>query len=481
MVLDGRQCGRVGRCRIALLGHCYPIETEYGTKRFNNPINAVSLRSNEGDAMWISRDQGVLLRRATCLIIIACSIYGCGRDCPVAPQTPRTLSVWPDGRGLYSSICEAVTSARDGDVIELADGTYRGVGNRDIDFLGKAIVLTSSGGYAEACTLDCGGTEEDPHRAFWFHSGEGPSSVLKDLTIVDGYVDTYGGGILCENGSSPTISGIVLARCTGWLKGGGLYVNSGSKPLVESCSFISNHAGGGGGACCFHSSPRIRICRFEGNHAGLGGGLEVFLSGFEEAVVERCVFIGNRGGSGGAMFFQEVETMVVDCASSGNFGDFGGAVFCADASPILIRCTSFQDTAEHHGASMHCQDHCEPQVASCTFTHGYVEMSGSLIHLVGESNPAFTRCILSFCTNGKALDCSGTDPTPVIGCSNIFGNDGGDWTGCIESQYGIQGNICADPLFCDPGNGDLFLRPDSPCRGDSSACGTMGALPVMCR
>lgn len=51
--------------------------------------------------------------------------------------------------------------------------------------------------------------------------------------------------------------------------------------------------------------------------------------------------------------------------------------------------------------------------------------------------------------------------------------------GCIADQQGIEGNICADPLFCDPENGDLRLQEDSPC-GPGGDCGLMGAWPIGC-
>ena len=44
--------------------------------------------------------------------------------------------------------------------VELAGGVYRGAGNRDIDFLGKAITVRSSGG-PENCIVDAGGWTHD--------------------------------------------------------------------------------------------------------------------------------------------------------------------------------------------------------------------------------------------------------------------------------------------------------------------------------
>ena len=62
-----------------------------------------------------------------------------------------------------------------------------------------------------------------------------------------------------------------------------------------------------------------------------------------------------------------------------------------------------------------------------------------------------------------------------ISCSDGFGNAGGDWTGPIAGDLGINGNISGDPLFADSMEGDVHLRFDSPCR--DSGDGTVPGLP----
>jgi hypothetical protein len=109
----------------------------------------------------------------------------------------------PDGTGDFPSIQTAMASATDGDVIELADGTYVGHANRNIDFLGKAVILRSQSGNAEACVIHCQGGAALQSRGFHFHSGEGPASVVQAITVTHGNAD-YGAGILCES-SAPTI------------------------------------------------------------------------------------------------------------------------------------------------------------------------------------------------------------------------------------------------------------------------------------
>lgn len=78
--------------------------------------------------------------------------------------------------------------ASPGDTILLANGTYEGDGNRDLNFHGKAITLRSQSGNPAACIIYCG---ESPHRGFMFETGEGPDSRVEDLTIDHGRGDAF--------------------------------------------------------------------------------------------------------------------------------------------------------------------------------------------------------------------------------------------------------------------------------------------------
>jgi hypothetical protein len=46
----------------------------------------------------------------------------------------------------------------------------------------------------------------------------------------------------------------------------------------------------------------------------------------------------------------------------------------------------------------------------------------------------------------------------------------------------VNGNLSADPLFCDIAHGDLMIQEDSPCAPSNSGvtCDLIGALGVGC-
>ncbi len=67
------------------------------------------------------------------------------------------------------------------------------------------------------------------------------------------------------------------------------------------------------------------------------------------------------------------------------------------------------------------------------------------------------RCIIAGSTAGQGIYCSGA--TPVISCSNVWGNAGGD--DICGTDGG--GNFSSDPLFCGTVERPYNLQDASPC------------------
>ncbi len=133
----------------------------------------------------------------------------------------------------YSTIQAAIDAAISGDTIIIDPNTYTGPGNRDLDFGGKAITVRSINPndpcVVAATIIDCNGSAAEPHRGFFFNSGEGSDSILDGLAIINGYgpavsfpENSGGGGIFCY-ASSPTIRNCVIRDCS--TAGGGWWNN----------------------------------------------------------------------------------------------------------------------------------------------------------------------------------------------------------------------------------------------------------------
>jgi len=165
----------------------------------------------------------------------------------------------------YDAIQKAIDAAVGAaDIINVAQGIYTGLGNKDIDFGGKTITLQSDHG-PTATIIDCEGSG----RGFIFQSGEGADSVVDGFTITGGS-ETDGGGIYCS--SDPTIINCVINGNSAIGSGGGIYsVTSG--PAITNCLIINNSAASGGGMYADGSSLTVSNCTITGNSATSGGAL----------------------------------------------------------------------------------------------------------------------------------------------------------------------------------------------------------------
>lgn len=91
-------------------------------------------------------------------------------------------AVWDGGTcGPKATIQAGIDTAIDGDTVLVADGTYTGDGNKNLDFTSKLITLCSEHGPVN-CIIDCEGSG----RGFSFDDGETSTSVLDGFTITNG-------------------------------------------------------------------------------------------------------------------------------------------------------------------------------------------------------------------------------------------------------------------------------------------------------
>ena len=254
----------------------------------------------------------------------------------------------------FATIQKGIDTAEDGCSVMVYPGIYTGDGNRDLDFKGKAITVRSADpndpNVVAATIIHCYGSEENPHRGFYFHTGEDANSILEGFTITNGYgpnqpfgASTYsaGGAIYCNN-SSPTIRDCVIRNnyagfwgagiwfdnsdskvenCT--LKenvsadtGGGIY-NRLSGITVSNCQFIANSAPAGGGMYNVDGGPAIRSTIFVGNLATLRGG--AVRNNRATAAFVNSMFLDNHAPAGGAMHNKDSEnTTAKNCILWGN-------------------------------------------------------------------------------------------------------------------------------------------------------------------
>ncbi len=257
------------------------------------------------------------------------------------------------------------------------------------------------------------------------------SPVISNCRFLDNSEFNSASAIYCTNNSFLIVDSCLFARnhAAGGVDGAGIYARS-SSLIVSNSVFTDNEAEGGGGIAAVFSQVTISNCDFQHNSTDNNGGAGILLD-TSTATITDCRFYDNRGGDGTILSIWFLSTVTVtNCSFVAN-----GSRSQISASPRAI--LTLENTIIAWGS-------------------------------------------------GSALECLVTTPTsPVtLRCCDIFGNQGGDWVGCISGQEGIAGNFAADPQFCDLATGDLTLNGSSPClpgnHPQGEDCGLIGAFDQGC-
>lgn len=402
----------------------------------------------------------------------------------------------------------ASSSVLPGDTILLKNGTYTGPGNRDIDFMGKDVVVRSLNMNPLNCIIDCQGSPSSPHRGFLLHQGETSAAWIQAIKIVNGYSNYSPGAGIYIDGASPIIDNCIVQNCIAeGSDGGGVHCGGTASPVIQNSQIRNNgcggipaghgagiHAGAGAtpaiygctvagnnavsmqqfsaaGGGIFTSGGNIDFCIVSNNHAdGPGGGIHA--TGMQIAysdIDSNSTTYGNGGGvflSNGLMYFTNLR---------GNFGVGGGGLFAIGSS--IGKCTITGNTSPGDGGGGIYASGTSFQ--DCTISGNKGLAGGG----VSATSTTFDRSIIwGNCAIVQAdeIDASST-VTLICCCVNAAGVNGSVF------YQGTQ--VFSNPMFCAPlscnsaptTGGNYTLTSASPCLPGNSPCGNLiGSLPQGC-
>ncbi len=422
----------------------------------------------------------------------------------------------------YGTIQAAIDASVDGNVVLVADGTYTGAGNKDLDFGGRKIALRSENG-PESTIIDC----ENSGRGFNFHQGETNDSVVEGFTVQNGSISdgaTGGGAVYCDN-SAPIIrscmfknnvvtnfhggavrcyqsTGVKIKDCiiegnTADQVSGAIDLSSSSADISD-CTIMNNTAStyGGGGVTCYYSDISMSNCVISNNSsAGTGGGVYIYVS--SSSVLVNCQISNNSSGdNGGGIYLSNADSLVSDCTFSSNHSENnGGGIYIAVGSPKLTNCHISDNSTGSNGGGVCVRSNATPELTNCL-------IAGNTA-LVGAASGGGLDCELSFtnlnnCTiTGNAAGYGGairTGATAGITFDNsiLWGNsaynlgnqiyiNAGDTVNLNYCDYAngagdVAGGgsitpsdcITSDPQFVNVAVRDYHLRDSSPCESTGS-------------
>jgi predicted outer membrane repeat protein len=317
---------------------------------------------------------------------------------------------WGDA---FRNLRVALASAENGDVVRIAQGTYRPAGADGVRSLTFEIPdgVRVVGGYAGGGEVDpdafdpqmfltilsgdlngndgpdfANNQENSFHVVIVRHTNAG--TVLRGVTVTGGNGDDsqqignespggMGGGIASIDGML-TIRDCIIEGNIALTRGGGIAVN-GRALHMRDCIVRGNETvtftGTAGGVAAGPNSTFID-CLFEDNFCpvgSIGGALRV-----NDATIERCVFIDNAAGDfggavlgdnltivdsqftenssgaeGGALHL-EGHCIVRNCVFDGNTAVIGGAIWLRASTPspplAVVECDFISNSAETAGA-----------------------------------------------------------------------------------------------------------------------------------
>jgi len=398
---------------------------------------SVETRKSRDNSGWSGNRWGVDFYAESAPNPPAAKLIYVDTNAPLDPGPGEPGVSDPDENGSsehpFDAIQQAIGAAVSGDTVIILRGTYNGDGNRDLDFKGKAITVRSEDpNDPNLVIIECGGTADNPHRGFEFHSYETPLSVLAGVTVTGGYHE----------------------------RGGGLYCGDGARPAVTNCTFRGNSAIFGGGLCN-DSSPKLTNCLFSDNSADNGGGMyNNGQTSESNPVLAACVFRGNAAihdGGGLSNLGRGAKPALINCAFIENAVSAGGGGAIRNgisARLSLTNCLFIENVAATCGGAIHNSNGAGATLTNCTF----------------GANSAASGNALACTPDDSGLQAPGT--LDVVNCilwddgDEIVNDDSSIITiaysnvqdGLAAEPWPGEGNMDADPCFADPSRQDYHLK-----------------------
>lgn len=402
-----------------------------------------------------------------------------------ASRAQTTLQV---GSGQpYSTIQSAIDAASPGDTVLVAPGTY----TENIDFKGKAITVTSSGGPA-VTTID--GGSKGGVATVVFKTGETNASILSNFTIRGGgnsiFVNTSDGGIFVSNASATIQNNIVTANyCHN------IDVEFGTATILNNeISGVLQDTNGtqGESYCTFSSAIHLQgtpnsVIPYGPSVLGsvvIGNTIENNLTGSainiwaaQNVLISNNIIRNNQSSDPGSAFISANSggTILFQNLIYKNTSTCGGAIGFMNSGYSAYSLVAANNTIV---------DNVTPQPSGGSECTAISQIYPGP-YAYGESNPnaEFINNILSGSTSYPAVNCAWLDsPSESIQPTfqnNILYNAGGPFFGsrCVDVS-GKYNNIAADPQFVSPSTGDYHLKPTSPAidAGQNSILQTLLAM-----
>ncbi|HHY00486.1 MAG TPA: hypothetical protein GX531_03825, partial [Methanothermobacter sp.] len=221
---------------------------------------------------------------------------------------------WNGTSGPKLSIRSATEAVTSGGTVNIADGIYKGVNNRDIT-IDKDMTIT---GQSQTSTIIDG---ENANRIFYINNGI--TAFIQNLTIQNGRITSNSGGAIYNDQGNLTVTNCTFNNNTANNDGGAIR-NDGTLAVTDS-TFNNNAANNDGGAIRNDGILDVIGSSFANNIANYGGA--IYSDGILDVIGSS--FANNAANNGGA-FYSDGTLDVIGSSFANNAANNGGA-FYSDA------------------------------------------------------------------------------------------------------------------------------------------------------
>jgi hypothetical protein len=393
----------------------------------------------------------------------------------------------------------ALNQAGNGDIIQVAEGTYSGT-------LNIAITVTLKGGYDAADwsrDIDMHLTKIDADGAAAPVIGITPSSdfMIEGFTIEGSENSSDTGGGFLINDATVLISATVVQDNEA-SEGGGVWVEGDNADVwIQNSSLLNNQAENNGGG--LHNSGWGKVTLInsvvQGNDAPLGGGgiqantiiltdtqvvsntsassgagINSFYASIYRSKIGNNTVTGEDHTHGGgiaviqgSLYLENSEVFNNSAVSTGTLGISGGSALLVQMADATILNTVISDNKDGGNTVA---------VFSSPFTFTNVMVVNNDGDGIASDDGVMTGTLTNVTIAGNGFQgiSMNEDPATDVSLTNsILWNNGGIDNNCGTScsiTYSIigtgdtsgEGNFSADPRFVDPDSGDYHLQAWSP-------------------
>ena len=247
--------------------------------------------------------------------------------------------------------------------------------------------------------------------------------------------------------------------------------SNGDSVLVSSGTYYENIVwpatngikliGSGEENCIIDGNELASVIRFEED---LGGISTTLIAGFtlQNGNAQDCGHTNSHHCRGGGIYLYFSSPTFIDMIISDNSAYQGGGIYLLYSNPTFTNVTFSGNSATYGGGILFLYNiHHDTQI---------VGSSPTLTNSILWGNSPDEIYFWEFESAGHSITISYSDIQG--GEAGIVANDG--------TVYWEDGNIDADPLFCDAENGDFTVESDSPVLGAGQDGADMGAYGVGC-